>query len=72
MYDSDMESGNAQTQANKRWQEKNPLHAKYLSDRSRTRTFIRSEATMEDLCEIDCLVQNRRRELNNHEGVKCQ
>lgn len=62
-----METVNAQTLANKRWQKKNPLHAKYLSDRSRARTFIRSEATMEDLNEFDCLIDNRRKELQGHE-----
>jgi len=39
---------NKQTEANKRWQEKNKARAKYLSARSRARSFIRNQATEED------------------------
>lgn len=52
---------NKQTEANKRWQDKNKEHAKYLSNRSRSRSFIRKQATDEDLDELEQLI-NRRRE----------
>lgn len=53
-------SDNAQTEANKKWQEKNKERAKYLSDRSRTRSFIRNKATIEDLDELKELITNRK------------
>lgn len=48
-----------QTEANKRWQEKNKEHAKYLSNRSRTRSFIRNHATLEDIEELKQLIKER-------------
>ena len=56
-------SDNAQTEANKRWQEKNKERAKYLSNRSRARSFIRNKATKEDLEELEQLIAERRKEL---------
>ncbi|WP_212667888.1 hypothetical protein [Virgibacillus pantothenticus] len=52
-----------QTEANKRWQEKNKARAKYLSDRSRARSFIRNLATNEDLEELKRLIQEREQSL---------
>ena len=43
---------------------KNKERAKYLSDRSRTRSFIRNKATIEDLDELKELITNRKKELN--------
>ena len=57
------EKKNAQTEANKRWQEKNKEKAKYLSDRSRARNFIKKSAQLEDLEEFEQLIAERRREL---------
>lgn len=54
---------NKQTEANKRWQEKNKEHAKYLSNRSRTRSFIRKQATLEDLEELKKLIEEREKSL---------
>lgn len=56
---------NPQTEANKRWQEKNKAHAKYLSDRSRARSFIRKQATNEDLEEFEQIINERREALKN-------
>lgn len=50
---------NKQTQANKRWQAKNKEHAKYLSDRSRARSFIKKQATQEDIEEFRKLLDER-------------
>ena len=55
---------NAQTEANKRWQEKNREKAKYLRNRSTSRSFIRNNATEEDLQELEELIKIRREELN--------
>lgn len=60
-----MTEKNPQTEANKRWQEKNKAHSKYLSDRSRTRSFIRKQATEEDLLKLEELISIRRKELSN-------
>lgn len=55
---------NAQTEANKKWQEKNKERAKYLSDRSRARSFIKNKATLEDLEQLEEFIKKRREELN--------
>ncbi|HHY72307.1 MAG TPA: hypothetical protein GX497_03600 [Bacillus bacterium] len=52
-----------QTVANKKWQEKNKEHAKYLSDRSRARSFIRNLATLDDIEEFREMLQIREEEL---------
>lgn len=57
---------NKQTEANKKWQEKNKEKAKYLSDRSRARSFIRNLATLEDLDEFESLIREKRALLNNN------
>ena len=51
-----------QTEANKKWQEKNKERAKYLSDRSRARSFIKNLATLEDLEEFEKLIEERKAE----------
>ena len=58
------EEVNKQTEANKKWQEKNKEHAKYLSDRSRARSFIRKQATLEDIEELRQLLNEREALLN--------
>lgn len=50
---------NKQTEANKKWQDKNKEKAKYLSNRSRTRSFIRNQATAEDIEELRNLLDER-------------
>ncbi|MHC5227590.1 hypothetical protein ACYSNW_04835 [Enterococcus sp. LJL99] len=55
-----MTDKNTQTEANKRWQEKNKTKAKYLSDRSRARSFIRNQASIEDLAEFEQLIAERK------------
>ena len=52
-----------QTEANKKWQEKNKERAKYLSDRSRARNFLKKSVTFEDLEEFEEILKERRREL---------
>jgi len=53
------EQKKTQTEANKRWQAKNKERAKYLSNRSRARSFIRNEATLEDIEELRSLLNER-------------
>lgn len=50
---------NKQTEANKKWQEKNRERAKYLSNRSVARSFIKNKATIEDLEELKRLIEER-------------
>lgn len=59
-------SDNKQTEANKKWQEKNKEKAKYLSNRSRTRSFIRNQATTEDIQELRTLLDERSRFLKEN------
>jgi hypothetical protein len=58
-----MSEKNKQTEANKKWQEKNKEHAKYLSNRSRSRSFIRNQATIDDLEELEQLIAERKKDL---------
>lgn len=56
---------NKQTEANKKWQEKNRERAKYLSNRSVARSFIKNKATIEDLEELKKLIEERENFLNS-------
>ena len=58
------EKVNSQTEANKKWQEKNKERAKYLSDRSRARSFLKNRVTEEDLAEFEEILSIRRQELS--------
>ncbi|MFF3150764.1 hypothetical protein ACFVRU_56015 [Streptomyces sp. NPDC057927] len=53
------------TEANKKWQEKNREHTRYLTRRSTARNFIKKDATKEDLAELESFIQERYRELEN-------
>ena len=54
---------NSQTEANKKWQEKNREKAKYLRNRSTARSFVRNQATLEDIEELEGLIEERRKSL---------
>ncbi|PAE96676.1 hypothetical protein [Shouchella clausii] len=56
-------SKNKQTEANKKWQEQNRERARYLRNRSTARSFIRKQATNEDLDELEQLIAERRKQL---------
>ncbi|ENY99450.1 hypothetical protein HMPREF1092_03191 [Clostridium thermobutyricum] len=56
--------GQAQNEANKKWQEKNKEYSNYLKDRSKARSFIRKKATEEDLAELLKLISERKQELH--------
>lgn len=58
---------NKQTEANKKWQEKNRERAKYLSNRIVARSFIKNKATIEDLEELKNLIKEREQFLKNTE-----
>ena len=58
-----MENKNKQTEANKRWQEQNREKARYLRNRSTTRSFIKKQATEEDIKELLELIEIRKKEL---------
>lgn len=49
-----------QTEANKRYSEKNKEHRNYLSARSGARSFIRNKATLDDLNELADLIQKQK------------
>lgn len=50
-----------QTEANKRWQEKNKEKTKYLHKRSIARTFIKEFATLDDITELEKLIEERKK-----------
>lgn len=55
------ENKNPQTQANKKWQEQNREKARYLRNRSTARSFIKKQATLEDIKELEELITERRK-----------
>lgn len=57
-------SDNAQTEANKKWQDKNREKARYLRNRSTARNFVKKQATLDDIKELEELIANRKKELN--------
>ena len=54
-----------QTEYNKKWQEKNRERTKYLRNRSTSRSFIRNQATAEDIKELEQLILIRKEILKN-------
>lgn len=50
----------AQTEAQKRYDEKNREQRTYLAQRSTSRGFIRNKATLEDLAELEQLIAERK------------
>lgn len=54
----------AKREANKRWSEKNKDKVRYYNYRTKTRHFLKNLATVEDLDEVQELVNNKRKELN--------
>ena len=55
---------NSQTEANKKWQDKNREKARYLRNRSTARNFVKKHATLDDIKELEELITNRKKELN--------
>ena len=56
-------SENAQTEANKRWQEQNRERTRYLRNRSTARSFLKNQATKEDIEELEQLIAVRKEQL---------
>ncbi|WP_346879290.1 MULTISPECIES: hypothetical protein [unclassified Clostridium] len=56
-----------QTEANKKWQQKNKEYSNYLKSRSTSRSFIKNKATLEDLEELKNLIEERREQLKSLE-----
>ncbi len=56
-------SENAQTEANKRWQEQNRERTRYLRNRSTARSFVKNQATKEDIEELEQLIAVRKEQL---------
>ena len=51
--------------ADRRWREKNKERARYLTDRTSCRRFLRDKATEKDLEEMEQLIAERRQQLKN-------
>lgn len=50
-------------EADKRWIEKNKEHRRYLNSRGQARSFIRNRAKLEDLEELEGLIAEKRKAL---------
>lgn len=59
-----MNKKSGQTEANKKWQEKNREYTRYLNARSAARGFIRNKATIDDLKELREMIDVKEKELN--------
>ncbi len=66
MKGGDFMPANPQTEANKRWQEKNREKTKYLRNRSTARSFIKNQATLEDIAELKQLMDARIASFNQY------
>ena len=55
----------AQKEAIKAYRKRNPEKTRYYSYRSTTRTFIRNYSTLEDLEELEKIISERRKKLEN-------
>ena len=55
----------AQKRATKKWNKNNREHRKYLSKRSSARGFIRNNATVDDLNELEELIKEKKAEETN-------
>lgn len=53
----------AQKRANQKWSDENKDRRRYLSYRSSARGFIRNHSTIDDLDELEALIAERRKEL---------
>lgn len=53
----------AQLKANNKWNEKNRKHKTYLSKKSTAKSFVRNNATAEDLEELEQLIKGRKKDL---------
>ena len=51
-----------QTEANKKWQE-NKERAKYLSDRSRARSFLKKAVILEDIEEFEEILKRKKKRI---------
>lgn len=59
-----------QTIANKKWQEKNKAKSNYLKKRSTAKSFVRNEATAEDVETIRILLEERLEQLKLEEEIE--
>lgn len=59
------EKKNSQTEANKKWQEQNREKARYLRNRSTARNFIKKQALILDIEELEELLKERKNILKN-------
>lgn len=58
-----------QTEANRRWREKNKEHARYLNERTKARAFLRNKATDEDLDAFIELIEAERNKRLKEDGT---
>lgn len=56
---SEKDKRERQREADKRWIEKNKEHRRYLSQRGTARSFIRNNATEEDLKELEKIIEEK-------------
>lgn len=58
----------AQVNASRRWEQRNPERAKYIRYRTGARNFLRNHATEEDLQEMEQLIKERREKLKEEQA----
>lgn len=60
---SEKKTSEAQINATRRWEQKNPDHTRYMAARRQARSFIRNYAKEDDLKELEKLIEARRKNL---------
>lgn len=60
----DKKTSDAQIRASRNWEEKNRERKRYMSKKSTAKSFIRLDATIQDLDELEQLIAARRHEID--------
>lgn len=59
----DKKTSDAQIRASRNWEEKNRERKRYMSKKSTAKSFIRLDATIQDLDELEQLIATRRHDI---------
>lgn len=65
---TEKKTSEAQMKASRKWQDKNKEHMNYIRKRSAARGFIKV-ATTEDIEELESLIEQRKKDLNQQAEV---
>lgn len=61
-------TSDAQVRASRNWEAKNPERKRYMSKKSTAKSFIKLDATLDDLNELKELIRVREESFNQHDN----